>query len=283
MLKVTLAATMLLLTLNIFAQNPVISAKDFAAELKANKSLVVIDVNGADLYGKQHIQGAINLPHKDLYKPGTIEGQIKPAEELAAIFGKKGVSNTSKIVLYDEGSNRYNSRVWWILKSIGATNVSILHFNMDQFAAARIPLTATPSTIKSATFAVTESAYKAFTMAEVQKLAEGTLLLDAREKDEFEGADAAKKSKGHLAGAVWMNFKEVLTASGAYKSKEEIIAAAAKFGATPEKPIVVYCNSGIKAAVLYIALKEIAGFQNVNNYVGSYADWTSVPENKIVL
>lgn len=29
-----------------------------------------------------------------------------------------------------------------------------------------------------------------------------------------------------------------------------IIAAAAKFGATPEKPIIVYCNSGIKAAVL---------------------------------
>jgi len=283
MLKVTFATTMLLLTLNIFAQSPIISAKDFAAELKANKSLVVIDVNGADLYGKQHIQGAINLPHKDLYKPGAIEGQIKPAEELAAIFGKKGVTNTSRIVLYDEGSNRYNSRVWWILKSIGAANVSILHFNMDQFAAARIPLTATPSSAKATTFTVTESSYKASTMADVQKLAEGTLLLDAREKDEFEGADVAKKSKGHLPGAVWMNFKEVLTATGAYKSKEEIIAAAAKFGATPEKPIVVYCNSGIKAAVLYIALKEIAGFQNVGNYVGSYADWTSVPENKIVL
>jgi len=185
-------------------------------------------------------------------------------------------------VLYDEGSNRYNSRVWWILKSIGATDVSILHFNMDQFAAARIPLTATPSAGKSTTFTVTESSYKALQMNEVKSLAEGTLLIDGREKDEYEGNDAAKKSKGHLPGAVWMNFKEVLTPTGAYKSKDEIIASAAKFGATPEKPIVVYCNSGIKAAVLYIALKEIAGFQNVNNYVGSYADWTTVPENPIV-
>lgn len=276
-------AAILLLSLNAIAQSPVISAKDFAAELKANKSLVVIDVNGADIYSQQHIQGAINLPHKDLYKAGPVEGQIKPAEELAAIFGKKGVSNTSRIILYDEGSNRYDSRVWWILKSIGASNVSILHFNMDQFAAARIPLTAAPSKGKPTTFSVTESAYKAVQMADVQKLAEGTLLLDGREKDEFEGADAAKKSKGHLPGAILMNFKEVLTATGAYKSKDEIIAAAAKFGATPEKPIVVYCNSGIKAAVLYIALKEIAGFQNVGNYVGSYADWSSVDENKIVL
>jgi thiosulfate/3-mercaptopyruvate sulfurtransferase len=282
MLKKLFAFSLVLFAFQSFAQGPLISAKDFAAELKANKSLVVIDVNGADIYGKQHIQGAINLPHKELYKAGPVEGQLKPAEELAAIFGKKGVSNTAKIVLYDEGSNRYNSRVWWILKSIGATDVSVLHFNMDQFAAARIPLTATPATGKATTFAVTESPYKAFPMAEVQKLTEGTLLLDGREKDEFDGVDAAKKSKGHIPGAVWMNFKEVLTATGAYKSKDEIIAAAAKFGATPEKPIVVYCNSGIKAAVLYIALKEIAGFQNVNYYVGSYSDWASVPENKIV-
>ncbi len=282
MLKNIFAITMVLLAFQSFAQGPLISAKDFAAELKANKSMIVIDVNGSDIYSKQHIQGAINLPHKELYKPGVVEGQIKPSEELAIIFGKKGISNTSKIVLYDEGSNRYNSRVWWILKSIGATDVSILHFNMDQFAAARIPLTATPSTGKATTFTVTESAYKPYLMADVQKLAEGTLLLDAREKDEFEGADAAKKSKGHIPGAVWMNFKEVLTATGAYKSKEDIIAAAAKFGATPEKPIVVYCNSGIKAAVLYIALKEIAGFQQVNNYAGSYSDWVTVPENQLV-
>ena len=282
MLKKIFAIALVLTVFQSFAQGPLISAKDFAAELKANKNIVVIDVNGADIYGKQHIQGAINLPHKELYKAGSVEGQLKPAEELAAIFGKKGVSNTAKIVLYDEGSNRYNSRAWWILKSIGATDVSILHFNMDQFAAARIPLTATPSAGKATAFAVTESSYKACSMADVQNRAEGTVLLDGREKDEFEGADAAKKSKGHIPGAVLMNFKEVLTATGAYKSKDEIIAAAAKFGATPEKSIVVYCNSGIKAAVLYVALKEIAGFQNVQNYVGSYADWVTVAENPLV-
>ena len=282
MLKKLFAITLILFAFQSFAQGPLISAKDFAAELKANKSLVVIDVNTPDIYAKQHIQGAVNLPLKELYKTGAVEGQVKPAEELAAYLGKKGVSNTAKIVLYDEGSNKYNSRVWWILKSVGAADVSILHFNMDQFAAVRIPLTATPSTGKATTFAVAESPYKAYSMAEVQKLAEGTVLLDGREKDEFDGVDAAKKSKGHIPGAVWMNFKEVQTATGAYKSKDEIIAAAAKFGATPEKPIVVYCNSGVKASVLYIAFKEIAGFQNVQYYAGSYADWSSIPENPIV-
>jgi len=282
MIKNLFAFTLILTTIPSFAQGPIITPNDFAAEMKTNKSLVVIDVNAADVYAKQHITGAVNLFHKELYKSGTIEGQSKSSGELAVIFGNKGISNASKIVIYDEGSNRYNSRVWWILKSVGAADVSILHFNKELFAAAQIPLTTTPSTMKATTFTVNESPYTACTMAEIQKLPEGTLLLDNREKDEFEGTDAAKRSKGHIPGAVWMNYKEVLTTTGAFKPKNEIIAVAAKYGATPDKRIVVYCNSGVRASVLYIALKEIAGFQNVRYYAGSYVEWASIPGNRII-
>ena len=282
MLKKLFAIALVLFAFQSFAQGPVISTKDFATELKTNKNLVVIDVNAPDVYAKQHIQGAINVYVKDLYKSGPVEGQLKQNEELATIFGKNGVSNTSKIVVYEDGSNKHNSRVWWILKSLGASDVWVLHVDADQFAAAQIKFATSPSTKNATTFTLTESSYKASTMADVKQLPQGTLLLDAREKAEFDGVDAAKKSKGHIPGAVWMNYREVLTSTGAYKSKDEIIAAAAKFGATPEKPIVVYCNSGVKATVLYIAFKEIAGFQNVQYYAGSYADWASIPENPIV-
>lgn len=282
MFKRLFALIVTVCSLQTFAQGPVISAKDFAAELKSNKNLVIIDANTPEVYGKQHIQGAISIPLKDLYKTGGIEGTLKSPEELAAYFGKKGVSNTAKIVLYDEGSNRYNTRVWWVLKSLGVADASLLHFNMEQFAAAKIPLTGTPASGKATTFTVAESSFKACTADDVKNRAEGSFLLDAREKDEYNGVDAAKKSKGHLPGAVWMNFKEVLTATGAYKSKDEIVAAAAKLGVSPDKQIIVYCNSGVKASVLYTALKEIAGFQNVQYYAGSYADWSSNPDNQIV-
>lgn len=282
MFKRLFALIVTVCSLQTFAQGPVISAKDFAAELKSNKNLVVIDANTPEVYGKQHVQGAISIPLKDLYKTGGVEGTLKSTEELAAYFGKKGVSNTAKIVLYDEGSNRYNTRVWWVLKSLGVADASLLHFNMDQFAAAKIPLTGTPASGKATTFTVAESTFKVCTADDVKNRAEGSFLLDAREKDEYNGVDAAKKSKGHLPGAVWMNFKEVLTATGAYKTKDEIVAAAAKLGVSPDKQIIVYCNSGVKASVLYTALKEIAGFQNVRYYAGSYADWSSNPDNQIV-
>ena len=282
MLKKLFVMALILTAFQSFAQGPVISAKNFASELKSNKDLIVIDVNAPDVYAKQHIQGAINLYVKDLYKSGPVEGQLKSNEELATIFGQKGVSNTAKIVVYEDGTNKHNSRVWYVLKSLGAKDISVLHVDAEQFTATQIQYSTTPATKSATTFALAESTYKTYTMADIKKLPEGTLLLDGSEKAEFEGVDTAKKSKGHIPGAVWMNFKEVLTPTGAYKSKDEIIATAAKFGATPEKPIVVYCNSGVKATVLFIAFKEIAGFQNVQYYAGSYADWASNPENPIV-
>lgn len=268
--------------LNAIAQSPVISAKDLASEIKNNKNTIIVDVNPPEVYAKQHIQGAINLFFKELYQPNAVEGKLKPNSELATVLGKKGISNTAKIVVYENESNKHNNRVWWILKSLGAKDVWTLHVDAKAFAAAQIAMNSVPVTAKPTTFTVTGSSYKSLTMEDVKNLPKGTLLLDGREKEEFEGVDAAKKSKGHIPGAVWMNYREVLTPTGAFKTKDEIVAAAAKYGATPEKSIVVYCNSGVKASTLLVGLKEIAGFQNVQYYGGSYADWSSNPANPIV-
>lgn len=281
--RILFISALLFPTIFTSAQQLTIDAKSLASEIKA-KSVIVIDVMAVDAYSKQHIQGAINIPHKTLYKDGPVEGQIKDPTELAKIFGEKGVSNSSRIVLYDDGSQKYNSRVWWILKYIGATNVMLFHKDMAQLEASRIPLTATPSTIPATQFEVTIQPDMNIDMSALKSLTEsgGYFLLDAREKDEFEGTDKAQKSKGHLPGAIFMNYKEVLTEKGAFKSKEEIIASASKLGINPDSKVVVYCQTGIKAAVVYVALKEIAGFSDVKLYAGAYAEWASVNGNPIV-
>ena len=282
MINKLISSILVLLSIASFGKNPVISVHDFATQLKSSPNLIIIDVSAAEVYSKQHIQGAINIPFKELNKPGAVEGQLKTVEELVSILSSKGVSNNSKIVVYDEGMNRYNGRVWWVLKYLGASDVSVLHFNLEQITEAKIGLTAVPNILKAVTFSPTVHPEMICKMAEIQKADRNFLLLDGRDKEEFDGVDPAKRSKGHLPGAFLLSFKDLQTATGAYKSKKEIIEIAAKSGATPDKPIVVYCNTGIKASVLYIALKEIAGFSNVRYYDGSYAEWVSVPENKLV-
>jgi len=278
-----IAITFILLSTPVLAGNVEISAKDFAKEFKADKSLVIIDANASATYAKMHVQGAVNIPVKELVKTGDIEGLLKSTEELAAYFGSKGVSNASKIILYDDGSNKYTSRIYWVLKYLGANDVRILHKNMDEWKAARIMLTRAPSKPAKVTFTPTLNSKIFASTGDVKsKLGDaGTVILDARTEAEYKGTSTEKKSNGHIKGAIFLEYKQFLTDKGAFKSKEEIVAVAKKHGVTDDKTVIVYCATGVKAAVLYAALADIAAYPNVKLYDGSYNEWAADASNPL--
>ena len=126
----------------LFAQGDIISAADFVKLTKSDKNLVIIDASKADSYTKMHITKAVNIPSEAVsIEGGEIEGILKSPEELAKLFGDAGVSETNNIVVYDGGSQKYSSRVYWTLKYLGAPNVKILHKDMNEWKAARVPVT----------------------------------------------------------------------------------------------------------------------------------------------
>jgi len=43
-------------------------------------------------------------------------------------------------------------------------------------------------------------------------------------------------------------------------------------GATPDKNIVCYCNTGYRSAHSYLALR-LLGYSSIRNYVGSWQEW----------
>ena len=50
--------------------------------------------------------------------------------------------------------------------------------------------------------------------------------------------------------------------------RDELIAA----GITPDKEIVTYCRSGVRAAHTYLLLRHL-GYPRVRNYDGSWLEW----------
>nr|NQU89810.1 sulfurtransferase [Bacteroidota bacterium] len=267
---------------NLMAQD-LISAKDFIAELKNSKELVIIDAGTADDYTKRHVRGAISVPHKELYKEGAIEGLIKSPDGLAKYFGDKGVSNTSAIVVYDDGSNKYSSRVYWILKYLGAENVKVLHKDMEkEWRAARVPLTAAVSTGKPVTFTPKPNATIIATIDEVKAGMNNpnVIIIDSRAANEFDGTSEKPVSKGHIKGAINIEYKEFLEENGNFKSKEGIEAVAKKHGLDPSKEIIAYCVTSVRACPIYIALNG-AGYTNVKVYDGAYNEWIADPKNPI--
>ncbi len=268
-------AVMFLFIAQALTAQVLVSAKNFVAENKKDKTMVIIDANTADNYAKSHVMGAVNVPHKELYKDGEIEGLIKSPENLAAYFGAKGISNTSNIVIYDDGSNKYSSRVYWVLDYLGAENLRILHKDMDQWKVARLPLTRNKTVTKAATFTPKVNSSILAVAADVKSCSGACVIVDARHVSEFDGTSEKPVSVGHIKGAINIEYKEFLDDKGAFKSTEGIKAVADKYGLTTEKTIILYCQTSVRAAPIFVALKEILGYKNVKVYDGAYNEWVA--------
>jgi thiosulfate/3-mercaptopyruvate sulfurtransferase len=216
--------------------------------------------------------------HKDLYKKSGPDGVLLSNSALASYFGEKGISNTNTIIIYDDGKNKYSSRVYWVLKYLGAKNVKLLHKDMKAWRSARIPLTKSATKIKPAAFTPSVNKSISANVAWVKSHMKdaNVVIIDARHVSEYNGTSEKPVSKGHIPGSVNIEWKKMITESGALKPKEELKKIFAAAGVTPEKTIVIYCATSVRAGIEYVALKSVLGFPNVKVYDGAYNEWESL-------
>jgi thiosulfate/3-mercaptopyruvate sulfurtransferase len=262
---------------SVFAQD-LITAKEFIALQKEKPNLVVVDASKDKLYATSHIEGAINIPYVILNeKEGKYDGMMLPVEEVAKIFGKKGVSNDDTIIVYDEGSQKYSTLVYWIFKYLGAKDVKVMHKEMNSFRDARVKLTSEVPAVKAKTFTVTlvpeinaDAAYVESAIGNPN-----VVIIDARTPDEFNGVRNEKStySNGHIKGAINIPYESLVkTGTNDFITPEEFKKLAG-IELSPEKTYLLYCKTGIKGATLYTYMTNVLGFNNVKNYKGAYAEW----------
>ena len=48
-----------------------------------------------------------------------------------------------------------------------------------------------------------------------------------------------------------------------------------KYGITPETELILYCRTSVRAAVEFIAFKNILNYENVKVYDGAYLEWAA--------
>ncbi len=252
----------------------VITAVDFMELYNSNEGLVIIDANKASAYNSSHIERAVNVNHSDLYREGDIPNLLLEPAELVAYFGQKGLSEKSQMVIYDDGTQKYSARVYHILKYLGAVDVRILHYNSNQWKKAGIPMSAEPVELPPTTFtpSVDTQLYASIDYVDEHKDNPAVKILDLRTSYEYSGF---VNSKGHIPGAINLNHSELLTRSGAFKSKEELEAIAKELGITPDQELIFSCRTGIRASVGFVAFKNILEYEKVRVYDGSYIEWVS--------
>lgn len=267
-----------------FAQD-LISVKELAGKL-SDKNVVIVSAQKADKYAAVHIKGSINLPPADLVDNEPIKYMNKSAAEIAKILGGKGISESNEIVLYDNGTSKYSGRMYWVLKYMGAKNVKILNGELDAWKTGRKPITKTPTKLAAVTFTADVQGQYLAKMDEVVKSTAGGsyVLIDARSAEEFAGTDEETElRRGHIPGAINIDYKEMLDAKGMLKSKEELTKIFAAKGVTADKTIIVYCATSVRAGIEFMALSSILEFPNVKLYDGAYTEWQTTASNKVIM
>ena len=258
MRKIVSLALGLLIVMSVSAQ--LVSVDDLIKLVK-DPSVIVIDARFSGDYMKTHIDGAINIDASTLCTTTPVEGTLKPAAELAKILGGHGIARNSKIVVYCKtGVNA--GRVYWILKYLGASDVSMLDGQMDAWFAARKPITKNPKKLAATTFSPAVNATINVDKAYVKSKMNTAVLVDSRKKEDF--------AAGKIGNAISVPGDDMLKGSKLKPTAE----LAKLFASVPkDKEVIIYCKTGVTAGFTYFVMKSILNYPNVKVYEGAWVDW----------
>ena len=103
-------------------------------------------------------------------------------------------------------------------------------------------------------------------------------LLDTRSPAEYAGMDVRAARGGHIPGAVNMNWTDAMDLANhlRFKPDQALRTMLEAIGVTPEKEVVVYCQTHHRSAHTYIVLKHL-GYPRVRGYPGAWSEWGNDP------
>ena len=259
-----------------YAMPELLVETDWLADNLTSSGIVLIDARKADLYDAGHIEGAVSLPKALTYKPDGPKNMAGPADQIAKVFGAAGISNDSKVIVYDAGRSTDAARILWTLHYVGHDNVSILNGGYNKWAAEERAVSVEPTKANPTTFEATVDESVLGTTEECKLSIDDpkAIVLDNRSPAEYSGEDNRAKLSGHIPGAVNVDWREhfnVVDDIATYKSAADIKALYDAVGITADMKVYTLCHTGQRSAVGYVALR-LLGY-DAANYDGSWQEW----------
>ncbi len=261
----------------------------------AARGALLWDARDEDAFAKGHLPGAVNVGDPTLTLRDTLTEDYLPQAALERVFGYVGLDPAREIIVYGDRGLPSTYFAAFTLRYFGAHQVRVFHDGIDAWREAGLALDRkadTPKSIKlkltpqPALIASTKEVVAALKRPDVQ-------LLDVRSPKEFKGEDVRAIRGGHIPGAINIPFEQNWqdpdtrnklrqglvkdTGGMALKSREALARLYA--GLDPGKEIIVYCQSGNRAAQTAVVLADL-GFKNVRIFDSSwlgYASWLSAP------
>jgi thiosulfate/3-mercaptopyruvate sulfurtransferase len=245
----------------------------------AGSDIPYVAVPGRHTFEAGHISGAdfLDLQGEFSDHNTTLHFMMPAIAQLEAAFGRHGIAANSRVVLYSIGTAMWATRFWWMLRSVGFENVSVLDGGLDKWKAEGRAIEAGPAKgYKPATFIAKPQ--RGYFVDKHQALAASTeshtVVVNALNPQLHRGSEPSRYGRpGRIPGSV--NVSAATLFDPETKAFVPLADAEAKFasqGIARGKRVVAYCGGGISATIDLFLLHRL-GYDNLSLYDGSMGEW----------
>ena len=243
---------------------------------------------GERQYREGHIPGA-HFVNIDTDLSGEKNGKngrhpLPSPAAFTAFLARHGVSNTSTIVAYDDVGGQFASRLWWMARWIGFTDVVLLDGGIPKWIVDGYQLsTEVPSPVPAPLRGHADPLMLWNAADVLAHIGDNNIsLIDARAAERYRGEiEPIDPIAGHIPGAANRFYKSNLNADLTFRSADEIRS---EFTALTNRKqaanVVHYCGSGVTACANLFAM-EYAGLSGSKLFAGSWSEWVSDPARPV--
>ena len=263
----------------------------YVAKEKDRAGVVLLDTRPERAYKEGHIPGAINMGGRGAAVVlRDVDARILPVKTMEKILGEAGITRDQEIIVYGSKGDPAMTVPFWILEYLGAEKARVYWGGIDDWKAAKQPVTAEERKLPAATFAAKVRPDRLATTDYVKANLKNAnvQIVDARTPKEFSGDDIRALRGGHIPGAVPIPFEQNWAdpeaakklAEGKATGRDGMAVKDAKAlrevykALDPKKEVIAYCQTGTRSAITYVALRAL-GFEKVRNYDDSWIVWGS--------
>ena len=245
--------------------------------------------SGYDGWVSSHIPGSRHIDLMDVFseREAALHFTHPSTEQLVSDLQSSGIEPGATIVIYDQGSTTWASRLWWVFRNAGI-EARVLDGGLAEWTRRGFALASGDDVIHtsaSARWSVTDLGLWV-DLPRVASLSSGEVagtLVCALSPEQYEGTEKTRYSRrGHIPSSVNLSAKSLLDADARMLPVDDLLSRSAEVVPAVAEPVVIYCGGGVSACLTALALIR-SGYEDVKVYDGSLEEWTAVPALPMVV
>jgi thiosulfate/3-mercaptopyruvate sulfurtransferase len=261
---------------------PGLVSTDQLAQWQKDRRVNLVDIRSdVSTYLRGHLPGAVYLNPETLRATEAgIPAQLLSARSYGELFSRLSLAFDVPVVIYSAGETRNMDATFlaWLLAGFGHPAVYVLNGGYFKWQLEQRPITQPYPRIAAVSFPSGSFEPERASLEEVRRAVTtgDALLVDARPIEQYAGEAGAQMRRGHIPRAISHYWQDDLTQVGfghIWKGAAELRSSYAAQGITPDRNIIVYCNSTTEASHVHFTLRNLLSYPRVRIYVGSWTEW----------